>query len=302
MAPRAGAPTSTTEGDVWLDGTAHTLRANINNVNQFVAAAPTAGTSGQVLTATSPGAAWQNAGQIDYATGRRWGSVYMVNPAASGGSGAAAFSQWGMQAPAVALPNGGSNTAGKYRNWTYIATAATNGSVAGINGPYTETQTFFQPVITFSAGSFSVSAMTAQRLVFALASGDPSGLTAAAGPTASGLSFIGIWADSAVSANWKVCSGDGTNYSCTDTGVAYANDVTIRVKLDWTAITSFTATLWTTTPYTSIDNFVQQFSTTKSSNVSSTTATTYGPAHLVKALENVQHSVWVNGYHLQQNF
>src|SRR5436309_3380416 len=91
------------------------------------------------------------------------------------------------------------------------------------------------------------------------------------------------------SGRWAVCSGDGTNLSCVDTGVApvISPVSTTRVKLDWSNQASFVATLWES-PIGAADAWVQKFSVTKTTNPSTSSTTDMGICHQANALDAAQ--------------
>ncbi len=78
-------------------------------------------------------------------------------------------------------------------------------------------------------------AVTLRRQWCAIVESAVSGLevrTTAAGSAASAIDFAGVGFNTAVGADFKCCSGDGTNYSCTDTGVTVAVSTEYDIDVD----------------------------------------------------------------------
>lgn len=121
-----------------------------------------------------------------------------------------------------------SGTTRLYWQW---ASAATIGSIAGLSSVYIATRPAYRPKLT---GIIRTDAtIDTRRLWFALTDATIEAVTHATGPTASTVDFVGLGFDTSISANWRVCSGDGTNYSCADTGVSVAVSTEYTLTVDW---------------------------------------------------------------------
>lgn len=139
--------------------------------------------------------------------------------------------------PTATLGTGQTATAqaaltGATRMYIQSACLNVNGSACGIVGPYTTTRQLYRPRL--SSIVVTDSAVTTRRVWVALTSAD---LTAVVVPTtavAQGASYVGLAFDTAISANWGCCSGDATNHSCSDTGIAVATGTEYRLSADWT--------------------------------------------------------------------
>jgi hypothetical protein len=237
--------------------------------------------------------------QIDFMTGRRWGSVSHLQPA--GATIADALIVWGMQNPNWVTQSGtgfGSSLQ-EYRSFFYTSTVSGTSPVGWL-GPYNETRPYYGAVLQCS-GLMPVET-TGCRTVHALASADPTGVPGAASGT-SAIFFIGVWTDPSYSPNYLVASGDGSNYTMTDTGVAFGSVDQFRFKIDWTARTSFTVTLYLSNPYTNPDNFTQAFSVTKNTNIPAPpSATDMGIVEAIAYLGGASsHTLYHSSTQLQQN-
>lgn len=100
----------------------------------------------------------------------------------------------------------------------------------------------FRPKISFLVRA--PSALTTRRAWFCIGQGMSATAPLASGSAASGLEHIGLAYDSAVSANWLLQSGDGTNRSGTDTGLAVAVDTDYRIVLDFSVAGRLTCEIW----------------------------------------------------------
>lgn len=121
---------------------------------------------------------------------------------------------------------------GGTRMYISHATNAVINNVGGIVGPYTVTRPLYRPRI--SGRILTDTTITGQRVWFGLSRLTLDQLAIATGPTASAIDFVAIGYDTAVNANWQICSGDGTNYSCASTGVAVVANTEYAVDVDWT--------------------------------------------------------------------
>lgn len=154
----------------------------------------------------------------------------------------------------------------------FAATLGVTGSSTGlIEGAVNDTSLSYDPVFTSQAGVSQLAntrfwlgvggALTAVTFFSTL----PGVTTPTAYVTAK---FAAISYDSAVSANWQCCAGDGANYSCTGTGVAVTTGLhtlsvyvpqgqaspTVRCAIDNTVYTTATttpnsSTFYAATPY-----------------------------------------------------
>lgn len=117
------------------------------------------------------------------------------------------------------------------RQYIQYAGAASANAVAGLNGgPFTQVRPYMRP--NFGAFIRTDSAITNRRIWVGLAESTLATLAQAASGSSS-IDFVAYSYDSAVSANWWLCSGDGTNYSCTDTGTVVAVSTEYGISLDW---------------------------------------------------------------------
>jgi len=90
----------------------------------------------------------------------------------------------------------------------------------------------------------SPASLATKRAWFALGNGMSGTAPLASGSAASASRHIGIAYDSAVSANWLIQSGDGTNRSGLDTGLAVATGTDYRFVLDHTVAGVLTVSIY----------------------------------------------------------
>lgn len=90
--------------------------------------------------------------------------------------------------------------------------------------------------------------------------------TTAPANAASVINFVRLVYDSSVSANWLLNSGDGTNQSYTDTGLAVVGSTDYYVELDWSVAGTLTSRIYVGSPTAA------PTVTNKSSNLSVATA------------------------------
>lgn len=171
--------------------------------------------------------------------GRRWGFVQAVNPIA-----APAFTLGstvvGMPVPAAHVGTGSaqSDLTGTTRLYWQYASAATIDTLAGWSGAFNQTRPSHRPKLTGIIRTDT--AIDTRRLWFGLAESDLTAVTHATGPTVLGNDFIGLGFDTSISANWRVCSGDNSNYTCADTGLAVSVSTEYTLTLDWSVAGTLT--------------------------------------------------------------
>lgn len=111
--------------------------------------------------------------------------------------------------------------------------------------------------------------------------------TEASGAAASSIDFVAVGWDTAVTANFMCCSGDGTNYSCKDMGVAPAIDTEYTVTINW-------ATAGT------IDCKINSTTVTKTTNLS-TGAVNIGPNQTVTTLSGAIVNMRLGAFSVERN-
>ncbi len=120
-------------------------------------------------------------------------------------------------APSVASP----------RAWNAYYTSSVINNPAGLLGPVTLAAWVQRPRLQSLV--VSVTVVTTRRIWVALASATLDQVS-----TDATKRYVGLRYDSAVSANWFVCTSDGTTASETDTGIAVAADTEYHVDIDFT--------------------------------------------------------------------
>lgn len=222
------------------------------------------GSDGQLLTVVSGAPAWADApagggGQTPWAT-KRWGTVIL-----GAMSGATAPIATRMGTPI--LSNGITNFADAYSNVAaYGISGAGIGATSQWHGPFTETRIGWGPILTLTF--YLDSTITSQRHWVALASTDLATVACPTGAAASAISYVGICRDTGVSNNWYLASGDGTNHSGTDSGVAGTASNLHQVTIDASVMGQFTVTLKRAQDgYQTGFNWTTLFTATKSTNV-----------------------------------
>jgi hypothetical protein len=162
----------------------------------------------------------------------------------------------------------------------YISTTATTNSTAGFVGTtalFGMARPSYSTALsaTFTPYWFA----RVQRNWVAISSGDLTQLPPVPGPAVSALHFVGVVFDSLHGADLWVCSGDGTNYSCIDTGVSATalpgNFIFHKVYLDWSTQTSLATTIWRYDPVAL--TWSQVYTGTKTTNLSASTTISVGP-------------------------
>lgn len=160
---------------------------------------------------------------------RRFGYAHPLTTAAT------AFTALGMTAPSVV---GTASAQPGLANRIYVRYASTGtlNSVAGFRGAFAETRPEFRP--KYSAQIITDSVVTSRRIWLGLTESSLSSLvTNTTGTPSSAIDFVGVGYDTGGTGNvtdWLCCSGNGTNYSCTTTGVAVAASTEYTVVVDWT--------------------------------------------------------------------
>ncbi len=120
---------------------------------------------------------------------------------------------------------------GASRDYIQYATAASSGSVGGILGPFTLTRPGFRPkLVTW----VRVDATDNRRIWAGLSESSLQSLAPSISSAATSIDYVGLAYDSAVSSDWLCCSGDGTNHSCSDTGVS-VSATEYALTVDWSA-------------------------------------------------------------------
>jgi hypothetical protein len=116
------------------------------------------------------------------------------------------------------------------RDYIQYATSSTNNSVGGILGLYTVTRPAFRPKLTTWV---RIDATDNRRVWAALSESSLQSLVPTTGSAATGIDYVGLAYDSAVSSHWLCCSGDGTNHTCVDTGVTVSASTEYALTVDW---------------------------------------------------------------------
>ena len=180
------------------------------------------GTTGATGATGSTGATGASA---DASISRRFGRIIPLT------TGSTTFTGVGMTVPTVTgTASAQPALAGATRMYIRLASGAAAGNLGGQSGTFTETRQQYQPRLT---GIILTDASVASRRVwFGLSSAALTGVTLVGGPTASAVGFFAVGFDTGISAAWRCCSGDGTNYSCIDvpgTSVVASTEYTLTV-------------------------------------------------------------------------
>ncbi len=159
----------------------------------------------------------------------------------------------------------------------HASAAATNGLCAGYCYSTNITRATWRP--RFGAVTLTDSTISLRRAWFGLTESSLTAVTHATGPTASAVDFVALGFDTSISANWRICSGDGTNYSCADvpSAAVVANteyqlwwdwsvsgivSVIIRATTDGATYTTYTTTKATNLSTANTQNLALMVSTT----------------------------------------
>lgn len=274
-------PTSPPSGQTYFDSTAHALE--VYN-----------GSSWTVL-----GSGGGSTGQTAYNV-RRWGYSY---PTATN---LTTLSNWGIQA-LTQLGSGAAVSSAFTDILTQVNTSTTSAnSNCGWGGPFTETRSQYGSKFVAHWKSNPGSGAH-YRIYVGLTDGSGvSGVLAANPPTtvtASSFHVAVFAVDSTVSANWLLVTGDGTNWSGTDSGVAFtgAHASIWETIVDWTNPASIVFTLnEVSSPGRTVTNV---FTVTKTTNLDAST-TALG---VLAASQNVSggagtaHSFFTGFIGLEQN-
>ena len=203
-----------------------------------------AGTSGQFLETQGSGSnpAWADVTSAESMPHeiltRRVGYAHPLTTAVS------TFSGVGVSTPTT---TGTASAQPALANRMYIqyASSASNGGTAGFSGPFTETRPGYRPKYTTVVRTDSV--ITGRRIHVGLAESSLAAVvTNTTGTTASTIDFVSVAYDTGGTGNttdWLCCSGDGTNYGCSTTGVAVAASTEYTITLDWTTVGSLVCTV-----------------------------------------------------------
>lgn len=145
-------------------------------------------------------------------------------------AGTPSMTTWYLPAPTEDSP-GGTPAYFVSSNSVFIRykTGATSGNWAGLKSLNNRCATF-----STSAGrqgprasfvfQITTGDTTKDRTMVALTDSDLKNVSPVTTPTATAKNFIGFFHENSVGANWYFCTGDGSNYSCDDTGRAYNGD------------------------------------------------------------------------------
>ncbi len=124
--------------------------------------------------------------------------------------------------------------AGATRRYIQHASVALSGNAGGIIGPYTTTRPLYRPKLTTVVVTDAT--VNLEQAWIAIAESTLVAVVEPTGSTASGIDYVAVAFNTAVSANWACCSGDGTNMSCSDVGLAVAAATEYTVSVDWTTV------------------------------------------------------------------
>lgn len=166
----------------------------------------------------------------------RKGGFY--RPVATGGG----QEKFGIQAPTAIVGTTNAESADKLMV-AFGSTGTGIGATGGYAGPFTETEPRYKPYMSVS-GIPRWNTIYKHRAWVGLASASLTGLAVLNNTSAaSALKFAAIGWDVNVSSNIMLCSGDGVNYSCQDTGVAMPADFHCNFILDWSTAGSLSASM-----------------------------------------------------------
>lgn len=204
---------------------------------------------------------------------------------------AVAFTNMGMggcTVSATTTTNGNSLTT---QGMVSIATSGSSGNTATVSSAMNDTKPAFRP--KFTANIRTHTSVTNNRIAVMITEGTGSdALSPDTGPTASSVDFVGIVHDVAVSAAWRCCSGDGTNYSCTDiTGSTLAVSTDYKVVVDWSVAGTLTCSVTAGSTTSSVN---------KATNLS-TQDVLVGPRIGIRTTANAVSTLAVGRHVLRQN-
>lgn len=266
-----------TQGDLlYFDGT------------EWVRFAP--GSSGQILATGGAGASpsWTAApatAMPHETLTRRIAYAHPITTAAT------TFTAVGMSAPttsgtATAQPAATGATRMYIR---YASTAALNALAGFGGGPFTQTRPLYRP--KYSTVILTDTDIASRRIYAGLAESSLTAVvTNTTGTTATAVDYVAIGYDTAGTGNttdWLCCSGDGTNSSCTTTGIAVAASTEYTLTADWTTAGELVCT-------------VNGTSVTKTTNLS-TNAVNLGVYNTLTSLTAAAKNHFIAKHALEQN-
>lgn len=229
--------------------------------------------AGQAVVATSAtAAAWQHM-QPMQALNRRWGFWSVLSTAST------SFTGYGAANPTVAgTPTSQPALANRY--YIRYASGATSGNVGGITGGYVHTRPAYRP--RYLTRIMTDSAITTRRIWVGLAESTLEALSPNTTGGASGIDFVAIaYEDGQNSGKWMCCSGDGTNWGCTDTGITVATSTEYAMAVDWSTSGTLSCLIDTTV-------------TTRTGNLS-TAAVDIGQYNALTTLDNNARNHHISG-------
>jgi hypothetical protein len=136
-----------------------------------------------------------------------------------------------VQSVTAAATNANPQSTRYYIQW---GTSSVSGNAAGQNASNVYTRPGYRPI--YYARTRTEATISLRRQWHGLVESTIAALpvrSSGAGAAASAIDFVAIGFDTAVSANWHCCAGDGTNYSCSDVGTSVAANTDYTVSLDW---------------------------------------------------------------------
>jgi hypothetical protein len=202
----------------------------------------------------------------------------------------------GVYIPVITGTAGTAFTFAAWRPYSVISSAsATLNLCAGYCAPSASNWTRFAHRWKFAFIISTDSDVTLRRQWDGITESNLKDVTHATGPTASAVDFVAMGYDTSISANWRICSGDGTNYSCADIpGAAVAVSTEYVGYIDYSVVGIITATLKSTTNGSTYTTYT----TTKTTNL----PTNSTPNGLLQSSVTTLAAAVVNLYHSSYGF
>lgn len=209
------------------EGSALTSRATLNFTGAGVSCADNAGSTRTDCTiAGGGGSAPTYIG--DFGINPNW---EQIRSCTSNNTNAGSVVCTGIDPPSSTGTAGNGSAASGHFYWSH-QTTATIGNAAGYLFAGSPSVSQGNARVRFKVLAYTDSATTSRRYWFAVASASLSATSATIASAANTNVHVGIAYDSAVSANWLCCAGNGTNKSCVDSGLAYAANTLVLLDAD----------------------------------------------------------------------
>lgn len=171
------------------------------------------------------------------------------------------------------------------RMYVQYASAATLNSIAGFAGSYSQTRPAYRP--RYSTIIRTDSEVSTRRVWVGLSESSLASTPVTTSTRSLTNDFVALGFDTAIDNDWFCCSGDGTNYSCSSTGVRVDPSTEYTLVVDWTVSGSLVCQ-------------VNGTRTTKTTNLSSASVN-IGPYNALTTLSAATRNHQIAKHALEQN-